>query len=803
VRADTAHRRISARSSRLAGATALACLFACGLTGYAAAQDVRQLAASQIPSDSQMLLEADQLIYDQDANTVTAAGRVQIEYGGNKLVADRVSYNRATQRLVASGNVAVVEKGGNKIYAEEVDVTDDFRDGFVNTLRVETIDKTYFAAESADRREGNITTFNNGIYTACEPCEEKPDRAPIWRIKSRKIIWNGQEKIVRFEKASFEMFGMPIATLPFFETADPTVKRKSGFLFPGFDYQSELGFGVAVPYYLALSPTYDLTITPRFYTEQGFLAEAEWRQRFNNGGYSVKIAGIHQNDPEAFQLTTVDRGPFNDLTRTRLMVGSKGAFTINPRWTFGWDVLYQTDKNFSNTYGIAGFDQLVHRSEVYLTGLNQRNYFDLRFMHFDVQEERRDEFPSARNPKQPWVLPSFDYSVTPETPVLGGELNFDVSARVLSRSELDRAIDRYGVYAVRGIEGEDGRVTAEAEWKRTIITGAGLVITPLLHVQGDTSMVNESDLSAQSIREMAMYPGIDAATDIRSQYYRYMATAGMELRWPVLFSTSSATHVLEPVGQIFARPDEGYATTLGIPNEDAQSLVFDASSLFDRDKFSGYDRIEGGTRANLGVRYTGTFSSGWTANGLFGQSYQLGGLNSYASPDLVNVGAYSGLETDRSDFVGMVGVASPRGLSGSLGGRFDESTFEMQRLQAKAGYSTTPFSVEGQYTFIAAQPLYGFPYNREEVTVGARTRFAQYWSVFAGGTYDLQQDLMVKNAFGFGYADECFTFALTLSQDRKFIGPTREIDETQSIGFQISFRTIGDFGSNTGNFGSN
>ena len=66
--------------------------------------------------------------------------------------------------------------------------------------------------------------------------------------------------------------------------------------------------------------------------------------------------------------------------------------------------------------------------------------------------------------------------------------------------------------------------------------------------------------------------------------------------------------MLEPMAQIFARPDEGYATTLGIPNEDAQSLVFDASSLFDRDKFSGYDRIEGGTRANLGVRYTGTFS---------------------------------------------------------------------------------------------------------------------------------------------------------------------------------------------------
>ena len=78
-----------------------------------------------------------------------------------------------------------------------------------------------------------------------------------------------------------------------------------------------------------------------------------------------------------------------------------------------------------------------------------------------------------------------------------------------------------------------------------------------------------------------------------------MATAGLEARYPVLFSTASATHILEPTAQIFVRPDargEGVVNTL---NEDAQSLVFDASNLFERDKFSGYDRVEGGVRANF------------------------------------------------------------------------------------------------------------------------------------------------------------------------------------------------------------
>ena len=70
------------------------------------------------------------------------------------------------------------------------------------------------------------------------------------------------------------------------------MKRKSGFLFPGIRYESDLGVGVSVPYYLALSPTYDLTLTGTGFTQQGFLAEAEWRQRFNNGEYSIKFAGI-------------------------------------------------------------------------------------------------------------------------------------------------------------------------------------------------------------------------------------------------------------------------------------------------------------------------------------------------------------------------------------------------------------------------------------------------------------------------------------------------------------------------------
>lgn len=777
--------------ARLLGATAMACVLTLGAATVPAAAQSLETFAQNVSRNAQMLIEADTLVYDNDNQTVTAVGAVQIEYDGNRLVAQRVAYHRKSGRLVASGNVEIVQKDGTKIFADEIDVTDDFRDGFVNALRVETVDKTYFAAESADRKGGVLTTFNNGVYTACEPCEERPDKAPIWRIKARKIIWNGKAKTVRFEDSRFEFFGFPIAYLPVFEVADPTVKRKTGFLLPGITYKSQLGTGVNVPFYIALSPTYDLTLQGRYYTRQGFLGQAEWRQRFNNGQYNLKIAGIRQNEPDAFDAGTIDRGTDIDPRRFRGMIASKGDFTINPRWSFGWDVMIQSDRNFSRTYNIDGYNQQVQHSQVYLTGLNDRNYFDLRAYRFQAQDSK---VTSTRSAEQPWVLPTLDYSFIPDEPVAGGELDINVNARTIYRNELDEVST---LPAVRGIEGTSSRLTAEAEWKRTFISDGGLVITPLLAFQADATFVNQSSASVNAINAMATTNGV--AADMRSAFYRYMATIGLDLRWPVLFSATSSTHILEPVVQVFARPSELYAETLGIPNEDAQSFVFDATTLFERDKFSGYDRIEGGTRANVGFRYTGSFGGGWTANALFGQSYHLAGVNSFASPDLVNVGASSGLETDTSDFVGLVGLASPNGLSGSVSARLDEQTLEVRRAELKAGWSGGPLSLSAKYAYIQAQPAYGFSDDRHEVSLRGSARVHENWRVFAAGTYDLQNEILAKDSFGFSYDDECFSYAMTFSEKRD--STTRDV--SQSVGFNLSFRTIGDFGTNSGLFNQN
>jgi LPS-assembly protein len=268
-----------------------------------------------------------------------------------------------------------------------------------------------------------------------------------------------------------------------------------------------------------------------------------------------------------------------------------------------------------------------------------------------------------------------------------------------------------------------------------------------------------------------------------------MPTAGMEFRWPVLFASTNSSHVFEPMAQLFARPNEPYTGAYTVPNEDAQSFVFDATTLFERDKFSGYDRIEGGTRANIGLRYSGAYDNGWSTNALFGQSYQIGGENSFAQPDYVHVGAYSGLETPTSDYVGLVGFASPFGLSASVAGRFDEQSFELRRSEAKVGYVNGPVSLTGNYTFIQAQPLYGFSEDRHEATAGASLRFHENWRVFGSGTYDFETDILISDTVGLAYDDECFAYAFTMETERDADDGG---DVERRFGFSVSLRTLGD-----------
>ncbi|EJF90672.1 LPS-assembly protein LptD [Bartonella tamiae] len=776
--------KISKNLKAYALSTALSFMFGFAFTQPNFAQNLNVINADRESNkEARMLLAADELIYDRDVNTITARGNVQIEYDGNRIVAKKVTYNQATGRVMAEGEVEIVQADGSKIYSDKIDMTEDLGEGFVNSLRAETADNTRFAAESAERSAGQMTVFNNGAYTACEPCYQKPDREVLWQVKAKRIIWNGETKTMRFENSRFEIFGVPVAWFPVFEMPDPTVKRKSGILAPEFSYKNNLGFGVRNSYFWNLAPNYDFTLSATGFTNQGLLTEGEWRHRLENGTYNIRFAHIYQINPDDFDYATIDRHQDN-----RYMVSTKGNFNINSSWTYGWDILAQSDRNFSRTYDLEGYKEDVVRSQIYLTGLSGRNYFDMRFYHFEVQDSMLKNSPNERNSRQPWVLPRLDYSFTPEESVFGGELTFNANLQSIYRDRADFAFaDWQGVALnsprLAGMAGYSGRLTADVSWKRSFITQGGLVLTPIVALRGDGITTN-ADGNYNGYSRSNHYTNVDIASDA----FRGMATAGLELRYPLLFTAGNSTHILEPMAQIFIRNNEQYAGRL--PNEDAQSFVFDATTLFQRDKFSGYDRVEGGTRANVGIRYSGNLNNGWSLHALAGQSFQLAGKNSYQQRDFVGVGSDSGLETARSDYVAMVGASNQKGFAIASRGRFDEETGAVRRGEIEVSQNWSRVWASSQYAYIQSQPTYGYSQDRQEVSVQGGFKFANYWSITANTSYDLVSDTFVKTGTGLNYLDECFGFTVGYEQTRN----PWENEPSHKFGFMLSFRTIADFG---------
>ena len=92
------------------------------------------------PNDGQMLVQATEVDYDYNNSRVSAVGNVQMFYNGTSVEADKVIYDQKTKRLHAEGNIRMTDADGKITYANILDLSDDYRDGFVDSLHVDTAD---------------------------------------------------------------------------------------------------------------------------------------------------------------------------------------------------------------------------------------------------------------------------------------------------------------------------------------------------------------------------------------------------------------------------------------------------------------------------------------------------------------------------------------------------------------------------------------------------------------------------------------------------------------------------------------
>jgi len=825
------------------------------IAGPAAAETPPTPAAStQAKPQDKLVIDADELVYDKDKNTVTAQGSVQLFYQGRVLQADKVIYERAAKRVYAEGHAKMTDEHGDVVYGTRFELSDDFRDGFIDSVQALTADKTRFSSPRVERSNGDITVMQNGAYTACEPCKDHPERPPFWQVRATKIIENQETHTIYYENAQLLFWGFPVFWWPYFSSPDATVNKQTGILAPSIVSGSNLGTGFSMPYFINLAPNYDLTLIPTYLSRQGLLGEIDWRQRTENGIYNIRATGIDQEQPGAFPAYPYGAGGF----RERGSIESAGNFLLNDMWQFGWNGTWMSDKFFLNDYRLQGIDfnnfyfQDVI-SSVYLRGQSAQSFFDLSAYHFEGTTASDDNrtLPLA-------AAPVFDFNRVINVPAdrtygIGGELTIDTNVASIDQTNaafqstgtqtFDNAFHLYNVCEtqvgsafvntyvpgkcmLQGIAGDYTRATGQLSWQRSYIDPIGEMWKPFLfgRLDGEATELNEtgSITYASSVGVSTVANSSQAAFFSGSgqgAFARYMAGAGLEYRFPFVSTSSWGTQTITPIAQFIARPSEVIPRIQ--PDEDSQSLVFDETNLFAWNKFSGYDRVEGGTRLNYGMQYTADFANGGHANFVGGESIQVAGQNSYTLYDPANVGLESGLDKTFSNFVfgeTLQPTSNPITLISKQ--QFDSSTLQLARFDgiARAEYAGVSGSVD--YALYAAQPELGYEYPREGLTGNLGYKFQDRWSVDGSLVLDMSRHYYdtlgqttpilypVGYSLGVGYKDDCTTLTIryssNVSQPAVYSefpgGPViyNPATRNQTLMFELVLRTLGDVKANVG-----
>ncbi|MDG2320622.1 MAG: LPS assembly protein LptD [Rhodospirillaceae bacterium] len=678
-------------------------------------------------TDPPTLILADEMQYDENTQIITATGNVEIEREGSILLAEKVTYNQETDTATANGNVTLVDDDGTVMFFEQAEITGDLKEGLAREVRVLLADSSRMAARFIRRREGNINELRRVVYSACDlNC----DGEPVWQIKARKVIHDQDDQLMTYNDAWIELMGVPVFYTPYLAHPDPTADRRSGLLAPAIGGGSNLGFSFALPYYWNIAPDKDATLTPLYTSSAGRGGTAEYRQLFEEG--ELRVFG---------SLVTDDQDNSKDF---RGHVQARARWDISERWRTGADLHLASDDTYLRRYDFDAPTWLT--TNAFAERFGTQSYFAVNTYHF--QRQRRTVVAGST----PLVAPLIDYSFVGKPTNGGGYFTADASALALYRET----------------GSDQTRLSSELGWHVPYISPLGEVYTLRATLRGDGYYVRDV---------------VDpvANTSFTGFEGRAIPQVSMEWRYPLARTGPATTQYLEPIVQGVWSPIGQNSTK--ISNEDSRDFEFDDTNLFSEQRFTGYDRVEGGARVNYGLRWSAYGETGQSMSAMFGQSYRFHKDNTFS--------ATSGLSGKFSDYVGRVLYQPSNYVDLSYRFRLDSSNFSPERSEVSAAAGTDLFRVGANYIFIKqtdpTSPEFG---DREELYAFFDTRISKYWKLQGTHREDLSPEGgSIRSSIGIVYEDECFVFGLDIADDNT---EDRDFQSGFSVILRFTLKTIGE-----------
>lgn len=664
--------------------------------------------------------EADRVSYQQQGNTVLAEGNVVLKQEGLTMQTEQIRFSRDENKIVvpheiqmkmADGTVAKSQGGSMSGSLDRIDV---------GATEMTLYEGSSFGADRMQRVENGDSYLTEAYYTPCNHCETQ---APLWKLRAKTIRHDVSARDLIYKNVFFDVKNVPVVYLPYWRMPDFTVKRRSGFLAPGFYSTHEMRRSVTLPFFVNVADNQNLTITPYISYDHVPLGVATYEGLFSKGKLDLQASA------------TQDK---ND-SRNQGHIRAGFEYDMTDRWKWSGEWSRVSGDTYFRRYRIQGIDDTEPFLTSHLTAerFGNRNYFRARAYSFQSLQD------GVQSRTIPTVIPVLDYQYN--TMPLAG----------------------YGLYGFTALNTalyntrehfKSNRISVTQGVRMPYVSPVGAAFDLMGQVRADAYAV---DTGERLIDEKPQNTSYTTG--------RIYPNAALTVSYPLTRTGRTSTQTLEPVAMVVAAPNGGNKEK--IPNVDSLIFDFDDTNLFSANRFAGYDRVEGGTRVNYGLKWSRfNHSSGRSVSALFGQSYRL-------SEDELMTDLLGYDSRNFSNYVGRIRYAGEY-LTLNYRTRLNQRTFQSEKTEVGLLVGTAPLRVGVDYITRKAYTIRENAYDdRKELYLTVNSQFSRNWSMAGKYRYDLtDKKKPLESGLMLRYDNECtaiiFDASKSFAEDRDYKGST-------------------------------
>lgn len=692
------------------------------------------------PPEEQVDFQAVTISYDEASQIITAEGQVEVAQAGRIVKSDKIIYNLPQDKVEAIGNVVMMDKNGDVHFAERAELKTKLKDGYIQKLKSVLADGSRITA-SEGQKTGGKTVMKDASYTPCEECKLNPDKPVLWQIVADEVTHDDENHSIDYKNAKFEVYGVPVAYVPYFSHSDGTIKQKSGFLTPKLSLNSQLGFGLESRYYWGISPSEDATIGAKVFSKNIPQITGEYRKRFDNAKLEFDSSATYSNDNND---TENDR-------KARAHLFGKGLWDINDKWRSGLNLQLSTDDTYLREFDITRDNVL--ENQIYVERFDDRDYFSARALAF------QDVRVSNRSVDQPNILPEIQASFLGNpNDLLGGRWNADFSSLNLLREGSGQDI-------LRG--------STNLQWQRRDSIDLGFINTLSLSMRGDAYQIYDRDLNSN----VGGTGGENA--------FRFYPVIHDVVSYPVAKNMGSAQIIIEPTVSFTMSSKTKNDTK--IPNEDSQDAQIDTTNIFEANRFPGLDRVEDKSHITYGSRAGIYADDGSLGEFFLGQSYRFDN-DSNPFPD------GSGLSEQESDVVGQVTIQYQNLYDLNYRFQLGSDNFQSERHELDASADFGRLSLSTTYLYARELENTDIQDSRQQIYGASAYELDENWNLSSHVRYDLskEEEGLRSTGLGLNYIGQCFNILTSL---RRNYSDKETGDNATEFSVQLGLKNIGSFGT--------